>query len=147
MNQPEGLLPPNILARSSLRGGEYAWRPEDIPKVIDAARTADLASIGGQLQFRLPDGGTCECYWIEVDTYNDVPSDLTWAERVRATAKSAHAQYRQIREKHDFLIDGRAAFSTDLKQFEERGGDVADALWFVWYVEAEPNAVESPKDS
>jgi hypothetical protein len=68
-------LPAEILTKGSLRGGEYAWRVDDIPLVIDAAREAGLVSIGGQLQFRGPEF-TCECYWVEVDTYKAVPSDL-----------------------------------------------------------------------
>ena len=60
MTSTELRLPHDLLQRASLRGSEYAWPIEDIPKVIEAARQANLASIGGQLQFRLPDGGTCE---------------------------------------------------------------------------------------
>ena len=62
----EQALPSKLVGRASLRGREHAWSLDDIPNVIEAAREAQLISIGGQLQFRLPDGGTCECYWIEV---------------------------------------------------------------------------------
>jgi len=56
--QANTLLAVDLLARASLRGNEYAWPIADIPMVIDAARAANLVSIVGQLQFRLPDGGT-----------------------------------------------------------------------------------------
>ena len=69
----EKSLPDHILSRATVRGNEYAWKTGDIPKVIEAARAAQLASIGGQLQLRLHDEGTCECYWVEVDTYREVP--------------------------------------------------------------------------
>jgi hypothetical protein len=48
-------LPHDVLQRATLQGNEYAWPVEYIPKVIEAAREAELASIGGQLQFRLPE--------------------------------------------------------------------------------------------
>jgi hypothetical protein len=69
-------LPADILQRASLRGGEYAWLIKDVPSVIAAAKRANLVNIGGQLQFRIPDEGTCECYWVNVDTYRSVSKDL-----------------------------------------------------------------------
>ena len=96
MRPTESRLPLDVLQRASLRGNEYAWPIEDIPKVIEAARQANLASIGGQLQFRLPDGGTCECYWIEVDTYKSVPASLPWQERINQTAAVALADFSRL---------------------------------------------------
>jgi hypothetical protein len=90
---PELRLPHQILRRASLRGNEYAWPIEDICKVIEAAHQANLASIGRQLQFRLPDGGTCECYWVEVDTYKSVSASVPWQERVEQTAAVALADF------------------------------------------------------
>jgi hypothetical protein len=42
-------LPPDLLARALLAGNEYAWPLADIPAVIEAARAANLVSVGGQL--------------------------------------------------------------------------------------------------
>jgi hypothetical protein len=66
MHNSARALPPDLLARASLSGNEYAWPVNEIPSVIEAARAANLVSIGGELQFRLPDGGVCECYWVYV---------------------------------------------------------------------------------
>lgn len=63
---PEAILPPDIRALGDLRGNEYAWRRADLPRVFDAAKLAGLANLGGQVQFRLPDG-TCELYWQNFD--------------------------------------------------------------------------------
>ena len=93
----EGALPPVLLGRASLVGNEYAWRVDDIPNVIEAARAANLVSIGGQLQFRLPDGGTCECYWVQVDTYQSVDRALPWKVRVERTAISFAALGGKLR--------------------------------------------------
>lgn len=143
--ESEELLPDRILARATLRGREYAWKIGDIAHVIEAAEAAQLASIGGQLQFRLPDGGTCECYWVEVDTYREVPEDLEWPERVSRTAEAARSQFMRLREERDFIAEGRSAFASHLEAFEAQGGDVNDALCFVWYVESESEAADRRK--
>jgi hypothetical protein len=134
MHSPERRLPKKLLERASLRGKEYAWRIADIPEVIEAARRAGLVNVGGQLQFRFPDGGTCECYWVEVDTYRSVPQALPWDVRVVQTAEVALADFARLASKYDFLEEGRRDFATHLKEVEERGGDPAEMMCFVWYV-------------
>lgn len=134
---PDSLLPRDLIERSTLRGNERAWPIGDIPKVIEAARLADLISIGGQLQFRIPDGGTCECYWVEVDTYRTVPATLPWSERVVRTAAEAMSQFNDLLARDDFIAEGRKAFQTYLDDFEASGGKLEDAICFVWYVKAD----------
>ena len=138
MEHPEERLPAAILQRSSLRGSEYAWRLSDIPDVIEAALAADLVSVGGQLQLRLPDGGTCECYWLEVDTGNAVEQGMTWSERVARTASEASKQFKELNDSRDLLSEAQAAFPSYAAALESEGLRVADALWFVWYVEGRP---------
>lgn len=128
-------MPQRLLDRSSLRGNEYAWRVGDIPDVIEAARLAGFVSLGGQLQFRVP-GGTCECYWVEVDTFRVVSSDLLWPERVDRTASEALDQFQRLSSSFDFLAEGRKAFPEILSEFEASGGRAEDAMCFVWYLEA-----------
>ena len=135
MRPTELRLPHAILQRASLRANEYAWPIEDIPNVIEAARQADLASIGGQLQFRLPDGGTCECYWVEVDTYKSVPASLPWQERVDQTAAVALAVFSHLLSKFDFVTEGRRSFAEHFKRVEAEGGDPVKTMCFVWYLE------------
>ena len=129
-------LPSALLERASLRGNEYAWRIEDIPAVIDAAEAANLVSVGGQLQFRLPDGATCECYWVEVDALRNLPDELGWSDRVHATASAARQQFDELKQRDDFVGEGRGSF-TYLSDFETNGGSIADAMCFVWYVDSE----------
>jgi hypothetical protein len=146
MTSSELRLPQKILQRASLRGNEYAWPIEEIPKVIEAARQANLVSIGGQLQFRLPDGGTCECYWVEVDTYKSVPTSLPWPERVEQTATVALADFSRLLSKFDFVAEGRRSFAEHFKHLEARGGDLAQTMCFVWYLddgEPAPRASQS----
>ena len=127
-------LPAPILQRASLRGNEYAWAVADIPLVIGAAREAGLVSIGGQLQFRLPDNGTCECYWIQVDTYKTVAKDLPWASRVTMTADVALRDFAELRANYDFFGEGKRSFAPHLKAIEDNGGDPAKTMCFVWYL-------------
>ncbi len=130
----EQALPADILERASLAGNEYAWRVKDIPDVIAAARAANMISVGGQLQFRLPDGGTCELYWVEVDTYKSVDQALPWAERVNRTADVALRDFEALQTRFDFIAEGRLSFGTYLDALVADGRDPADSMCFVWYV-------------
>jgi hypothetical protein len=130
----ETLLPDEILKRASLAGTEYAWHPSDIPNVIKEAEEAHLLNLGGQLQFRMP-GATCECYWVEV-TAEDEP-ELAWEERVARSAAKALADFEAVQSKYDFIAEGRRAFEKYLDDFEAKGGDLNEAMCFVWYVETE----------
>jgi hypothetical protein len=132
----EKALPPELIRRAWLSGSEYAWSLEDIPHVIEAARTAQLINIGGQLQFRLPDGGTAECYWIEVDTYREVDEALPWETRVQLTAEVAKRQFAALPPKDALVEEGRKAFAPYLAEAEKSGYSTADLMWFVWYVAA-----------
>ena len=131
----ESQLPPEILARASLRDNEYAWPISDIPDVIEAARQSNLVNIGGQLQFRMPDA-VCEGYWVEVDTHKLVSDALPWAMRVAKTADAAIEGFSQLRKEIDFLSEGRREFEKYLSEYERDGGAVQEAMCFVWYVEA-----------
>ncbi|HEY1614687.1 MAG TPA: hypothetical protein VGF97_13450 [Rhizomicrobium sp.] len=134
------VLPPDLLARASLVGNEYAWAISDIPGVIEATRAANLVSVGGQLQFRLPDGGTCECYWVEVDTYKSVDKAMPWNERVIATAEAASRDFGALQKRFDFMGEGRKAFPGYLDKLLADGRDPADAMCFVWDVLCEDQA-------
>ncbi len=140
MNPP---LPPELMARASLRGREHAWPLHDIPAVVEAARKANLINIGGQLQFRLP-AGTCECYWVNIDTYKSVPATLPWSQRVQATADEALRQLETLRTGVDFLAEGRRGFATHLDDAQAAGIDPIDHMCFVWYVKSE-ESLERPK--
>jgi hypothetical protein len=89
----EARLPAEILAKASLRGNEYARRVDDIPLVIAATQAMGLVNIGGQLQFRGPDF-TCECYWVQVDTYQAVAREPPFETRVHLTPKPRDRRMR-----------------------------------------------------
>jgi hypothetical protein len=62
----EQRLPISILDKAIKSTNEFGWIQEDFSEVIKAARNAQLAVIGGQVQYVLPDG-TCELYWLSYD--------------------------------------------------------------------------------
>jgi hypothetical protein len=134
------LLPAALLARASIRGNEHAWPVDEIPQVIEAARKANLVSIGGQLQFRLSNGGTCECYWVQVDTYQSVEKALPWRERVERTAEAGARDFAALRSDVNFLAEARERFAVHLDAEVADGRDPLDSMFFVWDLLTEEEA-------
>lgn len=128
------LLPASILERGVQHHNEWAWKICDIPHVIEAARAAQLLNIGGQLQFRLPEIGTCELYWIEVNTSRLIPPDIPWRDCVEKAAELALSQFQELSEHYDFLREGQSAFGPHFDEFRARGGEPRNAMCFVWYL-------------
>jgi len=95
-----------------------------------------MVSIGGQLQFRFPDGATCECYWVAVDTSKTVSADLPKTELVAQSAAAAVSAFDTLKTRYDFLAEGRSNFSKHFKEFEASGGNPSEVVCFVWYVRA-----------
>ena len=136
MTLDEDLLPPEHLLRATRRGNEYAWRLEDIPKVIEAARQASLLNIGGQLQFRIPEG-TCECYWVEVNAIDGIALDLPWRTRVELSAETALSQFRALPQRFDFLAEGRSSFGPHFDRLIAAGASPTTYMCFVWSVQSQ----------
>jgi hypothetical protein len=134
----ESRLPADILARADLRHNEYAWRVEDLPAVIEAAKTLNLLNLGGQLQLRTAEA-IGEVYWVAVDPCQNVPEDLPWDVRVRMAADFSLRDLAEIQAEFDFLQELRDAFPEPVAKLLEAGGKLEDALWFAWYVDAEEN--------
>ena len=61
-------LPPDITQGATLRGNEYGWIVSTFPSAVAKAEVRGYACLGGQFQFRLEDGSTCEMYWLEADS-------------------------------------------------------------------------------
>lgn len=128
-------LPTVLLSRLvySTPGGEYAWRAEDIPEVIEAARRASLINLDGTLQFYLPDKSICECYWVDAGGTEAPLSDLTWQEKVEWTAETCRRRFDEIIKTIDLVAAGRDQFAP-LKELADSGTDIAQFMCFVWNV-------------
>jgi hypothetical protein len=132
----ESRLPAEILAKADFRHNEYAWRIEDLPAVIAAAKALNLLNLGGQLQLRTAEA-IGEVYWVAVDPCQNVPEDLPWDVRVRMAADFSLRDLAEIQAEFDFIQELRDAFPEPVAKLQEVGGKLEDALWFAWYVEAE----------
>lgn len=142
MINAESTLPQSLLERATLRGQEFAWLLHDIPKVIEAAKAVNLVNVGGQLQFRFADGGTCECDWVCVDTLVKVAENLPWEQQVNITATEALIQFSALSEKYDFMAEGKLVFGKYFREIRATDADLENAMCFVWYVSGdgvEPN--------
>jgi hypothetical protein len=62
------VLPPDVLQGALRQGNEYGWRVSSFPDALASAAAHGYGCLGGQFQFRLDDGGTCEMYWLAADS-------------------------------------------------------------------------------
>ena len=125
-------IDPVVLGQANLRGGEYAWPRAVIPDVIEAVRVSELLNVGGQLQFRFPEG-TCECYWVVVDVPKILEPGLARHEQIEKSAQIARAEFDALVKATDFLSEGTNAFSSVFKAQEAAGFHPRDFMCFVWY--------------
>jgi hypothetical protein len=128
MDASEEQLPAEILERADRRSNELAWRPSDIPDVIEAARRANLISLGGDLQIRAPSG-----LWGEpvgAGFSIELADDLPWERRVEETAKTGLAQFLSFRERFDFEAIAHDSFPTLVAEVAE----AKDVIFFSWIV-------------
>jgi hypothetical protein len=135
----EVLLPSPILAKAALRGKEYAWAFADVETVIEAARSAGLATLGGQAQFRLPDA-TCEMYWREADASERRPSE-PWLEFVCRSADEVLATFREKIKSVDYFAEAREW--PLLREKMKQGVNILASLCLVLYFQAETPAEQS----
>jgi len=135
----EALLPPEILAKSTLRGNEYAWPFAAVEEAIIAAQASALATLGGQAQFRIPDG-TCEMYWLNADA-SDRGVGEPWPEFVTRSAQEVSARFSEKVITTDFLAEVRQW--PILREKIEAGVNVLDYLCFVLVFRAEPGRTKS----
>lgn len=132
---PEYHLPPAILEKASVRGREYAWPLNDVEAVVAAARECNLANLGGQAQFRVPEG-TCELYWLQVGSTPHLPNE-SWREYVSRSAEEVARGFQDLCARKNFVQEGIDNFSF-LRELQARGVDLGQYLCFVLYFEAEP---------
>lgn len=131
MREPEKQLPADILQRADARHGELAWRPSDIPAVIEAARCANLISLGDDLQIRAPSGKWGEPIGLGINT-SCVPNDLPWQAQVEESAKVALAKFQALQDKFDFEAIARELFPALVAEVD----DVREVIFFGWLVES-----------
>ena len=123
----ERFLPSSVLNRASLRGNEYGWPLAVVEEAVNAAAASGLANLGGQAQFRIPDG-TCELYWLSLDSGERWP-DEPWESYVVRSAAEVLVQFAALRERTDFIKE--ALLWPELAQLHATGVDLNQYLCFV----------------
>ncbi len=126
----------------TLRGNEWAWKPSELPAVFQKAKELKIAAIGGTAQFRLPDG-TCELYWISIDT--KLPTDNeTWEEYAIRSNDEALAQLTHQTQTINFHREA-ANWSFVSEHTLDRGIDPLDFLCYVFYFSDEREFIDLKK--
>jgi len=126
----EKYLPTEILQKAIVSGKEYGWKRTDFKEVIDKAVDVGLGIIGGQVQFKLPDG-TCELYWHKYDT-TDRKSDENWQDYCLRTKEECLNQFDKIPNDSELIIEGIESFEF-LKEKSKIKIPLEDYLIFILY--------------
>ena len=132
-------LPAEVTEKASLRGKEFAWRPDDFLPALARAASLGFACIGGQFQFRVPDG-TCEIYWLAADP-KDRESAESWPDYVARCEREVRGGFTQILHETNFHREPESFDHLREKMAAEQI-DPLDYLCFVAYFNRDdaPNA-------
>lgn len=99
------ILPPDISQGAMLRGNEYGWIVSSFPAALARAEAEGYACLGGQFQFRLDDGTTCEMYWLNADSNERVPGE-TWADYSHRSCSEVLSKFQHLVSTTDFEKEG-----------------------------------------
>ena len=130
---PEQQLPSSVRQKASLRGNEYAWPIEAVEEAVRAGAACGLANLGGQAQFRIPDG-TCELYEVSLDSTERRPGE-PWGSYITRAAEEVLTQFAAIRQQTNFLE--KALRWPALRQLHQHGAELDQYLCFVLYFASE----------
>jgi hypothetical protein len=103
-------LPPEITEGAVQRGNEYAWSIAAFPNALSKAGGAGYACLGGQFQFRLDDGGTCEMYWLAADSTERTVGE-SWKDYSHRSCREVLRRFQSLASETDF---GKEALNWNL---------------------------------
>ncbi len=95
-------LPSDVIEGAALRGNEYGWSIISFPVALDRAKAHGYACLGGQFQFRLGDGSTCEMYWLSADSKERLPGEQ-WADYSPRSCFEAKQNFQRLISVTDFV--------------------------------------------
>jgi hypothetical protein len=123
---------PRGLRKKAIRspGGEWGWKLEDIPEVVKECRRRNFGILGGQIQFRLPDG-TCELTDLNADP-KDKSGEEDWKEYSQRSCKEFVALFDELKNKTDFEKLGIERFEY-LRKKKDAGINIMDYMYFMVY--------------
>ncbi len=94
-------VPPDISQGATLRGNEYGWSVSSFPDALTSAQAHGYACLGGQFQFRLDDGSTCEMYWLDVDSKERANGE-SWAVYCHRSCSEVLNRFQHLASVTDF---------------------------------------------
>jgi hypothetical protein len=125
---PEAQLSPSILERAVWSGKEIGWRSADVTAALNDARDRQLAALGGQVQFILPDG-TCELYWQNYESAAQEAGER-WLDYVSRSHDEVAMALSHLPEPAALAADGLAKFEF-LREKAAAGLVIEDFLIYV----------------
>ncbi len=126
----EKYLPNEILQKAIVSGNEYGWKRTDFKNVLEKAVENGLGIIGGQVQFKLPDG-TCELYWQKYDS-TEKQSGENWTEYCERTKNECLDQFDNLPSDSELVKDGIENFEF-LKEKKDLNLNLTEYLIFILY--------------
>jgi hypothetical protein len=137
MNTQLRLLPDDLRRRADARWDELAWHPADIPAVIQAAKSANLMSLGGHLQIRTFSG-----YGESIYAYfhYNPESGRPWHQQVERSAAEALEFIQSFTGDNELLDIARESWPTLVEEAEVAEGGPMSALYFSWSFMSEAEA-------
>ena len=128
-------LPQKMIAIANLRGAEYGWHIDLFPSALDLALQHSLACLGGQFQFRLPNGSTYEMYWLSADS-TERKVDESWHNYVARSIAEVRREFNTICDRSDFEKQGRE-WNVVREMIDLKNASPLEWLYFVaYFVEA-----------
>ena len=103
---------------------------KDFKEVLDHAASVGLGIVGGQVQFKLPDG-TCELYWRNYDTKSRLIGE-SWTDYCQRTRIECLDQFDKLPSDKELIAEGIENFEF-LKVKSIEGTDLKDFLIFIIY--------------
>ncbi len=110
-------LPRDVLIGAPISGTEYGWTIASFPTALASAQAKGLACLGGQFQFRLPDG-IYEMYWLEAHA-SDRGVGECWTDYARRSCSEIRQQFQQLVEQTNFVKEADHWPSLHLKERKE----------------------------
>jgi hypothetical protein len=101
------VLPPEIAHGAMLRGNEYGWTVSSFPNALANAEAGGYACLGGQFQFRLDDGSTCEMYSLYADATQRTDGQ-SWADYCRRSCAEVLQGFLYLISETDFAKEASA---------------------------------------
>lgn len=128
----ETIVPKYLLEKSVYFDNELAWPYLIIPAIIEAGRSFGATSLGGDLQFRLPDGRRCESMNVGVCVYEHEISHVDISGAADASAKVALDKFSSLGGVAEFIREGMDGFPDILRPLINEHNGLEPYIYFTW---------------